>query len=154
MKFARVVVSVSVRACVLTCTLPVTMLPSASYAAATPPANTSITSSGLNTKVSAPTTLPNGKVNFDITGGTRPNNGQNLFHSFGQFSIATKNIANFLNDRGLPTSNIIGRINGGQVSNIWGTIQTTGFGAANLYLINPAGFLFGPTATLNVGGSF
>jgi filamentous hemagglutinin family protein len=119
-----------------------------------PPANTSITSSGLNTEVSAPTTLSNGKVNYDITGGTRPGGGPNLFHSFGEFSVATNHIANFLNETALPTSNIIGRINGGQVSNIWGTIQTTGFGAANLYLINPSGFIFGPTASLNVGGSF
>jgi len=115
---------------------------------------TNITSSGLNTKVSAPTTLPNGTINHDITGGTRPGNGANLFHSFGEFSVGTNHIANFLNDTALPTSNIFGRINGGQVSNIWGTIQTTGFGSANLYLINPSGFVFGPTATLNVGGSF
>ena len=119
-----------------------------------PPANTSITSSGLNTVVSAPTALPNGQVNYDITGGTRPAGGPNLFHSFGEFNVATNHIANFLNETPLPTSNIIGRINGGQVSNIWGTIQTTGFGAANLYLTNPSGFIFGPTASLNVGGSF
>lgn len=119
-----------------------------------PPADTSITSSGLNTEVGAPTALPNGQVNYDITGGTRPGGGPNLFHSFGEFSVATNHIANFLNETALPTSNIIGRINGGQVSNIWGTIQTTGFGAANLYLINPSGFIFGPTASLNVGGSF
>jgi hypothetical protein len=61
-----------------------------------PPANTSITSSGLHTKVRAPTTLPNSKVNYDITSGTRPGNGTNLFHSVGQFRIATNNIANFL----------------------------------------------------------
>jgi large exoprotein involved in heme utilization and adhesion len=83
-----------------------------------PPANTSITSSGLNTVVSAPTALPNGQVNYDITGGTRPGGGPNLFHSFGEFSVATNHIANFLNETALPTSNIIGRINGGQVSNI------------------------------------
>lgn len=55
-----------------------------------PPANTSITSSGLNTEVSAPTALPNGTVNYNITGGTRPGGGPNLFHSFGEFSVATK----------------------------------------------------------------
>ncbi len=41
---------------------------------------------------------------------------------------------------------------GGNISNIFGTIQTTDFGNANLFLMNPAGFLFGPNATVNVGG--
>jgi filamentous hemagglutinin family protein len=111
-----------------------------------------ITSSGLNTSVSAPIALPSGQTQFDITGGTRPGGGGNLFHSFGNFNVSNNNIANFLNNSGLPTSNILGRINGGNVSNIFGTIQTTGFGGANLFLMNPAGFLFGPNATLNVGG--
>jgi filamentous hemagglutinin family protein len=57
-----------------------------------------------------------------------------------------------LNDTGLPTTNILGRVTGGNVSNIFGTIQTSGFGNANLFLMNPAGFLFGPNATVNVGG--
>jgi filamentous hemagglutinin family protein len=121
-----------------------------SFSLAQPP--TSITSSGLNTQISAPSTLPNGQVNYNITGGTRPGNGPNLFHSFGQFSVGTNNIANFLNDTGLPTSNILARVTGGNISNIFGTIQTTGFGNANLFLMNPAGFLFGPTAMVNVGG--
>src|SRR6185436_2355544 len=73
-------------------------------------------------------------------------------HSFGNFNVPNNNIANFLNDSGLPTSNILGRVTGGNVSNIFGTIQTTGFGNANLFLMNPAGFLFGPNATVNVGG--
>src|SRR6058998_3211615 len=38
-------------------------------------------------------------------------------------------------------------------SNIFGTLQTTNFGTANLYLINPAGVILGPTAQLNVAGS-
>ena len=111
-----------------------------------------ITSSGLNTQVSGPTTLPNGRTNYDITGGTRPGGGANLFHSFGNFNVPNNNIANFLNDSGLATSNILGRVTGGNISNIFGTIQTTGFGNANLFLMNPAGFLFGPNATVNVGG--
>jgi filamentous hemagglutinin family protein len=76
----------------------------------------------------------------------------NLFHSFGDFNVPTNNIANFLNDSGLATSNILGRVTGGNPSTIFGTIQTTGFGNANLFLMNPTGFLFGPNATVNVGG--
>jgi filamentous hemagglutinin family protein len=75
-----------------------------------------------------------------------------LFHSFGEFNVATNTTANFLNNTSLPTSNILGRVTGGNLSSIYGTIQTTGFGNANLFLMNPAGFLFGPNATLNVGG--
>ena len=111
-----------------------------------------ITPSGLNTEISSPATLPGGQTVYDITGGTRPGNGPNLFHSFGEFKVPTNNIANFLNDTGLPTSNILGRVTGGNISNIFGTIQTTNFGNANLFLVNPAGFLFGPNATVNVGG--
>src|SRR6185295_8817360 len=64
--------------------------------------------------------------------------------------------ANFLNtpvNGSLPlTSNILGTVTGGDVSSIYGSIQTTGYGNANLFLMNPAGFLFGPNATVNVGG--
>jgi len=95
----------------------------------------------------------NGTVQ-DITGGTRPGGGPNLFHSFGLFSVGAGDTANFLNDSGLFTTNILSRVTGGLVSNIFGTIQTTGFGNASLFLINPAGVVFGPTASLNVGGSF
>ena len=90
---------------------------------------------------------------YNITGGTRPGNGPNLFHSFGDFSVGAGNIGNFLNNSGLATSNILGRVTGGNVSNIFGTIQTTNFGNANLYLMNPMGIAFGPNASLNVGGS-
>jgi filamentous hemagglutinin family protein len=116
-----------------------------------------ITSSGLNTQVTLSATPPAGKTQYDITGGTRPGGGPNLFHSFGLFTVPSNNIANFLNDSGLATSNILARITGTNgnnptLSSIYGTIQTTGFGNANLFLMNPAGFLFGPNATINVGG--
>lgn len=110
-----------------------------------------ITSSGLNTQVNLSATSPTGTVQYDITGGTRV--GTNLFHSFGEFNVPTNNIANFLNNSGLATSNILGRVTGGNLSNVFGMIQTTGFGNANLFLMNPAGIVFGPTASLNVGGS-
>ena len=98
------------------------------------------------------TVTPSGNI-YQITGGTRPGNGPNLFHSFGQFGVPGNNVANFLNDSGLATSNILGRVTGGNPSNILGTIQTTGFGSANLFFMNPAGIVFGPNASLNVGGS-
>lgn len=110
---------------------------------------TSITSSGLNTQVSH----VGGQPSYDITGGTRPGNGTNLFHSFGDFSVGTHDVARFMNDAHLPTTNILSRVTGGNPSNIFGEINTTNFPGANLYLINPAGVLFGATATLNVSGS-
>ncbi|MDH5666755.1 MAG: filamentous hemagglutinin N-terminal domain-containing protein [Nitrospira sp.] len=116
--------------------------------AQTPP----ITSSGLNTQISAPTTVES-TTQYDITGGTRPGGGTNLFHSFETFNVPSDTIANFLNETALPTTNILARVTGGQSSNIFGTLQTTGFGNANLFLMNPAGIVFGPSASLNVGGS-
>jgi len=130
------------------------------------PAASPITPSGLNTQVTLSATPPPGKIQYDITGGTRPGGGLNLFHSFGNFNVPTNNIANFLNAGSvdlngtvllpnLPTANILGRINGGNPSSIFGMIQTNGpggFPTANLFLMNPNGFLFGPTATINVGG--
>ncbi|HBH81419.1 MAG TPA: filamentous hemagglutinin, partial [Nitrospira sp.] len=108
---------------------------------------TTITSSGPNTQV---TQVGNA---HSITGGTRPGGGPNLFHSFGNFTVGTGDLANFSNNTGLPTSNILGRVTGGTISTIDGTIQTTGFGNANLFLMNPSGIVIGPGASLNVGGS-
>ena len=55
-------------------------------------------------------------------------------------------------------TNILSRVTGGQVSEIDGTLRSTIDGttrsAANLYLLNPSGVLFGPNARLDVGGSF
>jgi filamentous hemagglutinin family protein len=117
------------------------------------PVVTNITSSGLGTDVQP----PSGGV-YNITGGTRPGvNGLNLFHSFGDFSVRSGDIANFLNDSGLTTANILGRVTGGNISNIYGTIQTTGFDVegvpTNLFLVNPSGIVFGPQGSFDVGGS-
>ncbi|HSL04500.1 MAG TPA: filamentous hemagglutinin N-terminal domain-containing protein, partial [Nitrospiraceae bacterium] len=111
---------------------------------------TNITSSGLGTEV--PLQPPSDGV-YNITHGTRPGGGPNLFHSFGDFSIGQGDIANFLNDSGLTTTNVIGRVTDGHMSNIDGIIQTTGFGNANLFLVNPSGIVFGPHGSFNVGGS-
>jgi len=78
-------------------------------------------------------------------------NGSNLFHSFGQFNLDTGQSATFSGPAGIQ--NIIGRITGGTLSKIDGLITAT-IPTANLYLMNPAGFLFGPNASLDVKGSF
>ena len=49
-------------------------------------------------------------------------------------------------------SNIIGRVTGGEISLIDGTLRST-IPGANLYLLNPAGVLFGENAALDVPGS-
>ncbi len=109
---------------------------------------TNIASSGLNTAISN-----SGTTTF-IDGGTRPGGGPNLFHSFGEFSVGEGHTALFRNSDAGATSNIFGRVTGNSISTIFGTIDTaTNFPTANLWLINPNGFLFGPTAALNVGGS-
>ncbi|WP_181016082.1 CHAT domain-containing protein [Pseudanabaena sp. BC1403] len=94
--------------------------------------------------------LPNGN-RIDITGGTTSGNGANVFHSFQGFNVQTGQTANFVV---LPqTQNVLGGVTGGNPSLINGTIQVTGSNA-NLYLLNPAGFIFGNNAQLNVNGSF
>lgn len=77
--------------------------------------------------------------------------GNNLFHSFGQLNLSQGESATFSGPVGV--ANIIGRVTGGSVSNIDGTLRST-IPGANLYLINPAGLIFGPNAALDLGGSF
>jgi filamentous hemagglutinin family protein len=88
---------------------------------------------------------------YNITGGTRPGNGPNLFHSFDRFSVGTNDTASFSGPTGI--ANILSRVTGGQQSIIDGQLQST-IPGANLYLLNPSGVLFGPNASLDVSGSF
>src|SRR5579883_1032394 len=86
---------------------------------------------------------------FDITGGTAA--GTNVFHSFQTFGLTANQTANF---RTVPAvQNILGRVVGGDASVINGLVRVTG-GRANLYLMNPAGIVFGANARLDVAGSF
>ncbi|MEW5860144.1 MAG: filamentous hemagglutinin N-terminal domain-containing protein [Cyanobacteriota bacterium] len=88
---------------------------------------------------------------IDITGGTLSGDKANLFHSFTQFGLNANEVANFLSNPGIH--NILGRVTGGNASVINGLIQVTG-GNSHLYLMNPAGIIFGANAQLNVPASF
>jgi filamentous hemagglutinin family protein len=96
---------------------------------------------------------PSGNI-YGITGGKTV--GSNLFHSFEQFSVATGDIAQFQTLDLTPNAsigNILGRVTGGNPSAIFGTIDSaTYYPNADLFLMNPHGFLFGPNATINIGG--
>ncbi|MEO6555241.1 MAG: filamentous hemagglutinin N-terminal domain-containing protein [Nitrospiraceae bacterium] len=96
---------------------------------------------------------PNGHV-YGITGGTPV--GTNLYHSFAQFNVRTGDIAQFQTSTLIPNPamhNILGRITDTNPSTIFGTIDSiTYYPGANLFLMNPHGFLFGPNAMVNVGG--
>ena len=97
------------------------------------------------------TTVTQSGTVHDITGGTRPGNGPNLFHSFNRFSVGTNDTARFSGPTGIV--NILNRVIGGPQSVIDGRLQST-IPGANLYLLNPSGILFGPNASLDISGAF
>ena len=89
-----------------------------------------------------------GQPNELITGGAQRE--QNLFHSFQEFNVSEGRGAFFANPEAV--SNIFSRVTGNNPSNILGVLGVNG--AANLYLINPNGIVFGENSSLNVQGSF
>ncbi|MFZ9740022.1 MAG: filamentous hemagglutinin N-terminal domain-containing protein, partial [Prochlorotrichaceae cyanobacterium] len=88
---------------------------------------------------------------FDISGGSLSVDGENLFHSFEQFGLSQGQVANFLANPNIR--NILSRVMGGDASVIDGLLQVTG-GTPNLYLMNPAGIIFGSGARLDLPASF
>ena len=88
---------------------------------------------------------------FTIGGGTSA--GTNLFHSFGEFSVPTGGSATFTGPQN--TTNVLSRVTGGAPSTIDGLISSrAAMPNANFFLLNPAGVMFGPSASIDVGGTF
>lgn len=106
-----------------------------------------VTSDGTLTSPTTVPLSPNGK-DFIINGGSR--SGNNLFHSFSQFSVPMNGSAIFNNATDIQ--NIFSRVTGNQSSNIDGLLKTQG--NASLFFMNPNGIVFGPNARLELGGSF
>ncbi len=77
--------------------------------------------------------------------------GANLFHSFRAFNLRNGESATFSGPDNVQ--NVISRVTGGAASSVDGQIIST-MPVADFFLINPAGVVFGPNATLDVGGSF
>ena len=88
---------------------------------------------------------------FDITGGSISGDGANLSLSLEKFSLSTGQSANFLAEPDIQ--NILSRVIGGNASTIDGILKISN-SDANLFLINPAGIVFGSNVQLNLAGSF
>jgi filamentous hemagglutinin family protein len=99
----------------------------------------------------------NGVPTEVITQGSRRE--QNLFHSFTQFNISEGRSAYFFvpdND----VRNVLTRVTGNSASEIFGRLGTFQIvnnqftpSSANFFLVNPNGVIFGPSSSLDIGGS-
>jgi filamentous hemagglutinin family protein len=87
--------------------------------------------------------------NYQIGAGLGSQAGSNLFFSFSQFNLLQGQTATFSGPAGIQR--IISRVTGGP-SSIDGAIQSA-IAGSDFYFINPAGIVFGPHASVNVGGS-
>ncbi|MEM7063526.1 MAG: filamentous hemagglutinin N-terminal domain-containing protein [Cyanobacteria bacterium P01_B01_bin.77] len=98
--------------------------------------------------VVTPNGLVDGLPTTFIEGGT--SQGANLFQSFTDFNVDTGQRVYFANPA--TVENILSRVTGGAVSDIDGLLGVNG--DANLFLLNPNGVIFGPSARLDINGSF
>jgi filamentous hemagglutinin family protein len=91
--------------------------------------------------------------NFTILNGIEK--GNNLFHSFSNFSVPKASTASFNLVKTPNITTIFSRVTGSSVSNIDGLIRIlNSTNPVSLFLMNPNGIIFGPNAKLDIGGSF
>ncbi|MBE9031217.1 filamentous hemagglutinin N-terminal domain-containing protein [filamentous cyanobacterium LEGE 11480] len=76
--------------------------------------------------------------------------GNNLFHSFLEFNVNAGQRVYFANPVGIES--ILSRVTGNTPSSIAGTLGVDG--AADLFLINPKGLVFGESSSLDIQGAF
>ena len=75
----------------------------------------------------------------------------NLFHSFSQFNLSNGQSATFSGPA--DVRHVFARVTGGSPSSIDGLLRST-IAGANFYFLNPKGVIFGPNASVDVGGAF
>lgn len=113
---------------------------------------------GLWVAIAAGQVVPDGSMGttvmqagntFTIDGGRRI--GANQFHSLQRLSVGAGQTAAFADTPGV--ARVLARVTGGEASRIDGTLRCATAGAS-LFLINPAGIVFGSGSQLDVSGAF
>ncbi|MEM7761066.1 MAG: filamentous hemagglutinin N-terminal domain-containing protein, partial [Cyanobacteria bacterium P01_A01_bin.40] len=105
------------------------------------------TSLGQETSIVIPDVVVKNAIADYLEGGAV--RGNNLFHSFTEFNVPELERVFFASPEGID--NILSRVTGNNVSQIFGTLGVDG--NANLFLLNPNGIVFGQNAQLDIAGS-
>ena len=92
-------------------------------------------------------TIEDRSIDLIKGGAVRENN---LFHSFTEFNVPPDRDVYFSSPNDID--NILTRVTGNNISQIFGTLGVNG--TANLFLLNPNGIVFGENAALDINGSF